>query len=713
MAALVVPLLAQTPAQAAPAADLRIAKTVARLTPPLTFEPSLSDTRTKGHYEWRADGLHIWTEGATSQDKVAEYVATSSPLAEVGEPSLGYTKIAPNPSDPLNNVPGFQLVTDFDSDGYPDGILVGERIYGTDWWLSNGSSQWVKDLAPSHTGGSGSANHGTLDQWRAAFPNATVVAFGFSLGSGVQGEGVITALNFADTGYDVGRPHLGLNYQSSVKAAPGETVEYRIKVSNRGDAGATDTTVTDTLPDDLTYVPGSLRYSGSSWCSVTGQALSCQGGSLAAGSSTSVYFQATISDTVNTDGLGSSVGHHVDVQKQEVFADLPAGKTRTYTALCPAGYVATDGGLLLDAIDQGGYYDEIVISRSTPTTVGGVDGWTVTASNMGESRGQGKVKVTCLDGTVGTVNGHTHDLVTIHSVGNGTIAATSTNATGERVTRSCLPGYTPIAPRFEVTSGIAVVRTSKAVGSAWTWVVDHEPGTAANFDVDCLAPETTSASNHTTTLPLATSTHTISVGSESRGEGVEHCTGNARAIVGGYAGEDASVLSLGKEPRGDNYMFRFYNSDWDSWHADIQVTCVAVRTPDEAQYYHITNTATVHSPDDPSDSSSSADVSVRGAAVQPGGGVAVNPTASRTGGAGSIKKVTLGITCTSACAFTVKVFKGSTLVAKATKALGASPDPRFVAVPTVSAGRTLAQNDVVTVKVTTSTGTTSTTVTLL
>ena len=64
-------------------------------------------------------------------------------------------------------------------------------------------------------------------------------------------------------------------------------------------------------------------------------------------------------------------------------------------------------------------------------------------------------------------------------------------------------------------------------------------------------------------------------------------------------------------------------------------------------------------------------------------------------------------------AFTVKVFKGGTLVAKATKSLGASPDPRFVAVPTVSAGKSLAHNDVVTVKVKTSTGTTSTDVTLL
>ena len=63
-----------------------------------------------------------------------------------------------------------------------DGILIGApAVYGNDWWLNNAAKQFVKDGAPSHTGGSGSANHGTLDQWRAAFPDAVVTAFGFSL----------------------------------------------------------------------------------------------------------------------------------------------------------------------------------------------------------------------------------------------------------------------------------------------------------------------------------------------------------------------------------------------------------------------------------------------------------------------------------------------------------------------------------------------------
>jgi hypothetical protein len=167
---------------------------------PSDFDDSLSDTQPTGHYEVVGSGLHVWTQGSTSTDKVAEYVDTSVALANAGEPKLNLV----NSSGTIP--PGFQLVVDFDNDGLADGILVGEpTVYGNDWWASNDSAQFVKDGAPSHTGGSGSANHGTLDQWRTAFPHAQVLAFGFSLGSGVQGDWTITSIDFAGTHYTFAR----------------------------------------------------------------------------------------------------------------------------------------------------------------------------------------------------------------------------------------------------------------------------------------------------------------------------------------------------------------------------------------------------------------------------------------------------------------------------------------------------------------------------
>ena len=113
-------------------------------------------------------------------------------------------------------LPGFQLYIDADADGTNDGILIGETVYGNDWWLNNGAKQFVKDGAPSHSGGFGSANHGTLDEWRATFPNAVVTAFGFSLGSGVKGDGVIDAINFAGTRYTFAK-HVVLTSKTACK----------------------------------------------------------------------------------------------------------------------------------------------------------------------------------------------------------------------------------------------------------------------------------------------------------------------------------------------------------------------------------------------------------------------------------------------------------------------------------------------------------------
>jgi hypothetical protein len=169
---------------------------------PDDFNPAYSDTRATGHYEVQGTGLHIWTDGSIgSFNKVAEYVDTSTPLADVGAPSLSYT--ATSGTIP----PGYQLIVDFDNDGTDDGILVGEpSYYGNTWWLNNAADADVKANAPHTGGGSGSNWFGTLAEWSANFPNATVKAFGFSLGSGVLGDGVINSITFAGTTYTFAAP---------------------------------------------------------------------------------------------------------------------------------------------------------------------------------------------------------------------------------------------------------------------------------------------------------------------------------------------------------------------------------------------------------------------------------------------------------------------------------------------------------------------------
>jgi hypothetical protein len=154
------------------------------------------DTRATGHNEFLEDGLHVWTEGSGSSDKADGYIADDVPLAGLGEPSLDWT-----PAPGLPAIPGKQLVVDFDNDGTYDGILVGEPVYGNGWWLSNSSPQWVKDGAPHQGGGYGSPYYGTLVEWAAAFPNAQINYVGYSLGSGVHGDGVISQMVYGDTTY--------------------------------------------------------------------------------------------------------------------------------------------------------------------------------------------------------------------------------------------------------------------------------------------------------------------------------------------------------------------------------------------------------------------------------------------------------------------------------------------------------------------------------
>ncbi len=181
-------------------ADATVSTTHVIVTPPENLL-DLSQSRSTGHSDFLENGLHVWTEGSGYTDKAAGYLPQDESLSDFvsyGEPSLTWTPT--NPS--LPQAPGEQIVVDFDGDGTPDGILVGEpAYYGTEWWLTNDSAQWVKDGAPHTGGGYGSDYYGTLAEWAAAFTNAATTNVGYSLGSGVHGDGVISAMTFGNTTY--------------------------------------------------------------------------------------------------------------------------------------------------------------------------------------------------------------------------------------------------------------------------------------------------------------------------------------------------------------------------------------------------------------------------------------------------------------------------------------------------------------------------------
>lgn len=150
----------------------------------------LGETRTAGHNTLVANGLHVWTEESANgnqQSKAAAYRGISVPLDSLGEPSIefaSYTGVRPS----------IQLGVDKDGNGTWDGYVVGEPwAYGDGAWWSS------KDFGISS--GMGYTSFGTLADFRAANPHAVVTSFGYSLGSGVIGDAVISKLSVANVDY--------------------------------------------------------------------------------------------------------------------------------------------------------------------------------------------------------------------------------------------------------------------------------------------------------------------------------------------------------------------------------------------------------------------------------------------------------------------------------------------------------------------------------
>ena len=145
-----------------------------------TWPTSTPPTSATGHFELVEDGAHIWTEGTSSTDKVAGYVL--APGAKIGS-SFAVNYTATTGTIP----PGAQIKL---SDG---STLVGEAVRERPLGLADTPAA---AYAPQTGGGFGSSKHGSPAEWQAAIESqgVTVAAVGFSLGSGVLGDGVLTSV---------------------------------------------------------------------------------------------------------------------------------------------------------------------------------------------------------------------------------------------------------------------------------------------------------------------------------------------------------------------------------------------------------------------------------------------------------------------------------------------------------------------------------------
>lgn len=174
-----------------------------------------SATRTDGSVKFLSNGVRVVT-GATVQgprtdgkpgtwatNKAAGYFDLDHPLSdfagEVPAPSMVWES---NRED-LEVQPGLQMKVDFDGDGDVDGILVGEEGFSPNWWLSEGKGQTLTEAAALIDPGQPAYRqyYAPLDEWSQTFGDAEVLAGGFSLGSGAEGDGNIKSITYGDTTY--------------------------------------------------------------------------------------------------------------------------------------------------------------------------------------------------------------------------------------------------------------------------------------------------------------------------------------------------------------------------------------------------------------------------------------------------------------------------------------------------------------------------------
>lgn len=161
-----------------------------------------SQTRTQGSNEFTENGLIVTTfddddgPGSPDQRKAAGYHPIDIALSEVGSVELdiapGYTGVRPS----------LQLGFDADGDGTHDAYLVGEPwAYGGGAWTMTVNGDWA-DAEFWVTGvtsygvpaGGGYPSMGTLDEYLLANPEARILSYGYSLGSGVVGSATIESI---------------------------------------------------------------------------------------------------------------------------------------------------------------------------------------------------------------------------------------------------------------------------------------------------------------------------------------------------------------------------------------------------------------------------------------------------------------------------------------------------------------------------------------
>jgi uncharacterized repeat protein (TIGR01451 family) len=361
-------------------------------------------------------------------------------------------------------------------------------------------------------------------------------------------------------------------------AAPGDVVSYRLVVHNSGPAAAAGVVVTDNLPAGTTYV------SATPPCTHSGQAVTCSLGTVAAGPSVTIDVHVRV-DAVS--GADVSHDHQFDVTKIESHLSLAGGQTGSATTTCPTGYVATDGSVRLDAVDQGtGTFADAVVLVSRATDDG--RGWTGTVRNDATGQAQGKVNVVCISERTVSGEDHTHALVISAPVSESRVLGPGTAT----VDLTCGAGTVPITPGFAFTAGEGVVG-GRVTSTGWQFHVQVPHSAAVDLSVRCLSTSLSVSQGHSHDLAFTDLSDTVSVPAGQVVTRSLTCRNGAKGIVA-WVDPHGGLVPIGTDPQPVTRVYRFYNPTASELGADYGLLCLDVRTAGgPAQGGDLTNTAWV------------------------------------------------------------------------------------------------------------------------
>ncbi|MCU1422699.1 MAG: hypothetical protein JWN36_2350, partial [Microbacteriaceae bacterium] len=349
---------------------------------------TFGESRANGHNTYVSGGLHVVTDGTGdtgprtdggsgiwNTDKAAGYHALNIPLSQVGVPSIDYTSNS-------GSLPGIQLTISKNGDGVADANLVYEGVtaWGNpdgltgvgNWWASKPLGTVSSTPAPNP---GYQFSWGTLNDYLAAWPNATITQVGYSLGSGAQGDGVVHSISVGCDTFTFTNADVPVSYVAPVtfKDVCGTGDEINIPTGVSGYHYVTDDqrvlgvgTVTVTAVADAGHsLPGKGSYSWShtflsdsdNGCvafegdpTVTPQTCGLDAGDAPNSGYITVFAAAHVSYVIHNTDVPSRAN---DVTVLDGSTELPVGHYDV-TAVADAGFTLTNAPATtaLEIVDQ-------------------------------------------------------------------------------------------------------------------------------------------------------------------------------------------------------------------------------------------------------------------------------------------------------------------------------------------------------------------------